>query len=110
MEKEELQQYRRERLEALSADFGGYAFLGRTLGYRDGAYISQMCKGKRNIKEDFVSTCEALPGYEGWFHNHENQRNRFTPELLMHLNKLPNEDIRRMENLLRSALSLKLLR
>lgn len=107
MNKELVQKHRRERLEALAAEFGGYAALGRALGFRDGAFISQMCKGKRNITEDFVTTCHQMPKYEDWFFACTGV---FTSELVLHLKELPQADQRRMENLLRSALNLNLLR
>lgn len=110
MSKQITQEFRRQRLQELVAEIGGYAALGRALGYRDGAYISQLCKSARTISEDFVTACHALPGYEQWFYEHGKEENLFTRELVVHLKQMSPDDLKRMENLLRSALSLKVLR
>lgn len=111
MTKEELQAHRKTRLQELAKQSGGYAALGRMLGYRDGAYIAQLCKGQRPIKEEFVNECEKLPGNKGWFHTHgESVEDLFTPELRAHLRKQTPEQIKRIENLLRAAEGLHLLR
>ena len=110
MNKEKLQEHRRTRLQDLAIACNGYASLGRMLGYRDGAFISQLAKGTRAISEDFVSRCEALPGFSGWFHSYQDSGDLFTPELLHKLKNMPAEDRKRMENLLRSALNMPLIR
>lgn len=88
----------------------GYASLGRMLGYRDGAFISQLAKGTRPISEDFVARCEELPGFAGWFHPYKDDGDLFTPELLTKLKNMPADERKRVENLLRSALSMPLIR
>ncbi len=105
-----MQAHRRERLTKLAVEVGGYAALGRMLGYRDGAYVSQMSKGLRNISDAFVSQCEALHGFSGWFHSHDQGNDLFTPELLQTLRRMTPDDRKRMENLLRGALNMTLLR
>jgi len=67
MNTEELQLKRRGRLEAAAEKAGGKAQLGRLLGYKDGAYIGQMLRGERPIKEDTVLKLESKPGFRGWF-------------------------------------------
>ncbi|MFC5498151.1 helix-turn-helix transcriptional regulator [Caenimonas terrae] len=63
----ETKEWRKQRLQALAAKFGGHAALGRLLGYRDGAFVGQMIKGSRPITEKTVATAEALPDCAGWF-------------------------------------------
>jgi len=110
LNKEQLQEHRRERLMELAIACNGYASLGRMLGYRDGAFISQLCKGIRPISEDFVRQCEELHGFAGWFHAYSDVSDLFTPELLHKLREMPAEDRKRMENLLRSALAMPVIR
>lgn len=112
MTKEEIQEFRRARLQELANLVGGYATLGRMLGYRDGAYVAQLAKGRRAINEDFVNNCEQIPGYAGWFHIHgtTTPADLFSPELQAHLLRLEPDQLRRIENLLRSAEGLPLLR
>lgn len=64
---DDIQEHRKARLLAAVAKAGGKAALGRLLGYRDGAYVGQMLRGERPIKEDTVLKLEAKPGYAGWF-------------------------------------------
>jgi hypothetical protein len=67
MKKEDIQVYRRERLDAAAVKIGGKAELGRRLGFKDGAFIGQMSRGERPVTEDTVLAIEALPGMRGWF-------------------------------------------
>lgn len=68
MTEEELQAWRRTRLEALANQLGGKAALGRKLGYEDGAFVGQMIKGLRPISEKTVRAAEALEDrFRGWF-------------------------------------------
>lgn len=62
-----VQQHRRERLEAAAEKAGGKAALGRLLGYQDGAFVGQMLRGERLIKEDTVLKLESKPGFKAWF-------------------------------------------
>ena len=100
---------RQQRLAALVEAIGGKAPLGRMLGYRDGAFISQMVSGIRPITEKTVEACEALPGYAGWFTRHERNQS-LSPELLNHLAKLEPYEIKRVENSMRPMLGLPLLK
>lgn len=63
----DLQEWRRQRLNALADKMLGKAALGRALGYRDGAYVGQMISGLRPITEKTIAAAEALPGARGWF-------------------------------------------
>lgn len=67
MDEEQLQAWRRTRLEALANKLGGKAQLGRKLGYVDGAFVGQMISGVRPITEKTVRAAEALQGCRGWF-------------------------------------------
>lgn len=59
--------YYRERLQALADKFGGNALLGRALGYADGAFVGQMLRGDRPITEKTRRKAESLHGCAGWF-------------------------------------------
>lgn len=72
MDKYELQEWRKERMKAAIEHFkttgrGGAAGLGRALGKKSGAWISQMSTGHRSITEDTVMEIEKLTGMAGWF-------------------------------------------
>jgi phage repressor protein C with HTH and peptisase S24 domain len=72
MDKYELQEWRKERMKAAIEHFknsgrGGAAGLGRALGKKSGAWISQMATGHRAITEDTVMDIENLSGMAGWF-------------------------------------------
>lgn len=75
----DLSEYRRQRLaELVRVKFAGNkAEAGRALGFRDGAYVSQMLKGIRPITEKFIAGAHAATGLAGWFNvpiaNYENQ-------------------------------------
>lgn len=66
---DEISAFRRQRL----LDFVNLkyeenkAYLGRALGYRDGAYIGQMIRGERPITEKTIAQINDLPGGTGWF-------------------------------------------
>jgi hypothetical protein len=64
---EQLQAWRRTRLEALANKLGGKAALGRKLGYVDGAFVGQMISGLRPVTEKTIRAAEALQGCRGWF-------------------------------------------
>jgi glucuronate isomerase len=64
---DEVQKWRRDRLQALVDKFGGKAELGRKLGYKDGAFVGQMLTQLRPISEKTVQQVERLPGCRGWF-------------------------------------------
>jgi hypothetical protein len=70
MDETELE-WRRQRLLELSQrpEFGDLATLGRALGYQDGAFVSQMCAGRRPITEKTIAKAEAMLGgkLRGWF-------------------------------------------
>ncbi|WP_370682148.1 hypothetical protein [Comamonas sp. GB3 AK4-5] len=100
---------RQQRLEELAEAVGGKAPLGRMLGYRDGAFVSQMISGLRPITEKTVAACEALPGYAGWFSRHEKNQS-LSPELLSFLSKQDTNEIKRVENTIRTMLGLPLLK
>lgn len=53
---------RRRRLEMSAERLGGKATLGRTLGYKDGAFVGQMIRGERPITE---KTLKALGDIRG---------------------------------------------
>lgn len=67
-------EHRRQRLaELVQQKFdGNKAEAGRALGFRDGAYVSQMLKGIRPITEKFISHVHSLPGMAGWFYPQDN--------------------------------------
>ncbi len=67
MPNDQTQEYRKARLAAAADKAGGKAALGRLLGYKDGAYIGQMLRGDRPIKEDTVRKLEDKRGFAGWF-------------------------------------------
>lgn len=96
---------RQQRLAALAEAVGGKAPLGRMLGYRDGAFVSQMISGMRPVTEKTVSACEAIPGYAGWFSRHEKNQS-LSPELLSFLSKLESNEIKRVENTIHTMLGL----
>lgn len=96
---------RQLRLAALAEAVGGKAPLGRMLGYRNGAFVSQMISGLRPVTEKTVVACEALPGYAGWFSRHEKNQS-LSPELLAFLGKLDPNEIKRVENTIRTMLGL----
>lgn len=64
---DEVQAARRERLRLAAEKAGGKAALGRLLGYLDGAYVGQMIRGERPVKEDTVWKLEQKPGFQSWF-------------------------------------------
>lgn len=64
---QDLYKWRRERLAALAKLRGGNAALGRDLGYKDGAFVSQMIRGHRPITEKTVAQAERLSGAANWF-------------------------------------------
>lgn len=67
MDLDDLQNWRRERLEALAQKLGGNAALGRRLKYKDGAFVGQMIKGLRPITEKTISAIHEMPEARGWF-------------------------------------------
>lgn len=67
MQQKKIQEWRIDRLRALTIREGGNTALGRRLGYRDGAYIGQMLRGDRPITEKFILAVHSLTGYGGWF-------------------------------------------
>lgn len=67
MQKDEVQAFRRARLEAAAGKAGSKAALGRLLGYLDGAMVGQMLRGERPITEGTVAKLEAKAGFRGWF-------------------------------------------
>nr|AER23978.1 putative phage repressor [Variovorax sp. HH01] len=67
MDLDELQEWRKGRLQALAAKFGGNAELGRRLGYKDGAFVGQMIRGQRPITEKTIKTIDEMPEARGWF-------------------------------------------
>lgn len=73
MQMEEVQRFRRARLEAAAEKAGGKAALGRLLGYRDGALVGQMLRSERPVTEATVAKLEAKPGFRGWFSQAEAQ-------------------------------------
>ncbi|WP_343592642.1 S24 family peptidase [Paracidovorax wautersii] len=65
----DLQSYRKQRLLAAIDHLtgGNVAAFGRSVGYRDGAFVRQMLSGERAISEKTLRAVEALPGMSGWF-------------------------------------------
>jgi phage repressor protein C with HTH and peptisase S24 domain len=63
------QDWRRQRLlDAVNQKYeGNKAALGRALGYKDGAFVGQMLRGERPVKEDTILKIESLTGLNGWF-------------------------------------------
>jgi len=62
-------QWRIERLTALIEQKfeGNETAAGRALGYKDGAYIRQMLKGKRPISEKNLAKWRTVPKVGSWF-------------------------------------------
>lgn len=110
MDKDALNDFRRERLEALADHMGGRAALGRALGYKDGGYINHMVKGLRPITEKTIEAAEKIPGAQGWFSDSLYQERALSKELVTAISKLPPHELRRIENLLRGMLDLPQLR
>jgi len=103
MDNEELNAFRRARLDALATHMGGRAALGRALGYKDGSYVNHMVKKT-------IAQCEQLPGAAGWFSNTLYQERALSREVVAAITKLEPQEIRRIENLLRGMLDLPQLR
>lgn len=57
----DLIEWRKSRLAALAEKFDGNSALGRLLGYKDGALVGQMLRGKRPITEKTIAKAEKLP-------------------------------------------------
>lgn len=110
MDNEELNAFRRARLDALATHMGGRAALGRALGYKDGSYINHMVKNLRPITEKTIAQCEQLPGAAGWFSNTLYQERALSREVVAAIAKLEPQEIRRIENLLRGMLDLPQMR
>lgn len=110
MDKEALDAFRRERLEALATHMGGRAALGRALGYKDGGYVNHMITGIRPITEKTILQCEQLPGAVGWFSDTKYQERALSREVVAAIAKLEPAEVRRIENLLRGMLDLPQLR
>ena len=106
MEKEALENFRRERLAALAVHMGGRAALGRALDYIDGAYVGHMIKGLRPITEKTIIQCEQLPGASGWFSDTKYQERALSKEVITAIARLEPTEVRRIENLLRGMLDL----
>lgn len=69
MDLPELLEYRKQRLQALVElrYEDNKAALGHAMGFKDGAYISQMLNGRRPITEKAIEKFELLPGAANWF-------------------------------------------
>jgi hypothetical protein len=68
MSMEEIQAWRRERLQAAVDHIGGNkAALGRLLGYQDGSFVGQMLRAERPITEDTVLRLESHHEFRAWF-------------------------------------------
>jgi hypothetical protein len=67
MDSDAIQDHRRKRLADAAEKAGGKAALGRLLGYTDGAFVGQMLRGERPVKEDTVLKLEGKPGFRAWF-------------------------------------------
>lgn len=65
----DIQKWRVKRLEEAIAKIAGgnQSEFGRRLGYKDGAFIRQLIRGDRPVREKIVNAIEALPGMKGWF-------------------------------------------
>lgn len=64
---EDVQEWRRKRLQDAVEHAGTKVALGKALGYKDGSYIGQMLRGVRPIDEKTVLAIEQLPRLKGWF-------------------------------------------
>jgi len=106
MDKAALDEFRRQRLDALAEHMGGRAALGRAIGYKDGGYVNHMINGLRPITEKTITACEALPGGEGWFSDVRFQERALSREVIAAIAKLSPDEVRRIENLLRGMLDL----
>ena len=67
MNREQLAQWRRERLALLAQEMGGAPAVGRAIGHSTGVQVAHMISGKRNISEKTMDAIHALPGRAGWF-------------------------------------------
>jgi phage repressor protein C with HTH and peptisase S24 domain len=69
MNESQLEAFRVKRLaDAIAKVSGGnQTDFGRKLGYVDGAFVRQMLRGTRKVKEDTIRKIESLPGMRGWF-------------------------------------------
>lgn len=68
MSMEEIQAWRRARLQAAVEHIGGNkAALGRLLGYQDGSFVGQMLRAERPITEDTVLRLESNHQFRAWF-------------------------------------------
>ncbi|MCB4787079.1 MULTISPECIES: hypothetical protein [unclassified Delftia] len=110
MNTDALNNFRRERLDALATHMGGRAALGRALGYKDGGYINHMVNGLRPITEKTIAMCEELPGATGWFSDTKYQERALSREVVAAIAKLEPAEVRRIENLLRGMLDIPQLR
>lgn len=106
MNADQIQKWRRKRLDVLVDNFGGRAKLGRSIGYKTGAYVRQMIDGERAITEKTIAKLENLRGYEGWFTS-----DRVTDEMKSDLQHKCHElDITKSDVMIEIATRLKMAR
>ena len=67
MNSDDMKTWRQKRLADFAAAMGGEKMAGQKLGYKDGAYIWQMIKGRRPITEKTVDKVHQIRGFAHWF-------------------------------------------
>lgn len=67
MNSDDVQTWRQKRMADFAAAMGGDKTAGQKLGFRDGAYIGQMVKGKRPITEKTIGKVQKIRGFDKWF-------------------------------------------
>ena len=67
MNREQLAEWRRQRLALLAEEMGGAPVVGKAIGHASGTQVFHMIAGKRTISEKTMDAIHALPGRAGWF-------------------------------------------